>query len=342
VKRTNHFSATYSVGGVALLLLITALFSLLWGAYPIDFQTFAGFAHYKLFGGEAQPQYTLLENIILQIRLPRVLLAMLVGAALATSGAAFQAMFVNPLVSPGILGVLAGASFGAALGMLLSDQWWTVQLLAFAFGFVAVGFAVAVGSMVRAGRSSIMLVLGGVISGSLFTALLSVVKYAADPYSTLPAIVYWLMGSLSMADLDSVALASVPMLLGIGGLILMGKYFDLLSLGDEEARALGINVARLRLVAIVLATLAGSLSVVMAGIIGWVGLIIPHVVRMVFGPSHTLLLPLSAIAGAAFLLLADSVSRLALSVEVPIGILTSLIGIPVFIIVLKHARAAWN
>ncbi|MEJ2468404.1 MAG: iron ABC transporter permease, partial [Campylobacterales bacterium] len=245
-------------------------------------------------------------------------------------------------VSPGILGVLAGASFGAALGMLISEQWWIVQLLAFAFGFVAVGFAVMVGSMVRSGRSSIMLVLGGVISGSLFTALLSVIKYVADPYSTLPAIVYWLMGSLSMADLDEVSLAAVPILLSIGGLVLLGKYFDLLSLGDEEARALGINVARIRMIAIVLATLASSLSVVMAGIIGWVGLIIPHIIRMAFGPSHTLLLPLSAIAGAAFLLLADSVSRLALSVEIPIGILTSLIGIPVFIIVLRNARAAWN
>jgi iron complex transport system permease protein len=328
-------------GAMILLILIAALM-LMWGQYPVDSQTLAGFVHYKLFGGEAQADYALLENIIVQIRLPRILLAMLIGAALATSGAAFQAMFVNPLVSPGILGVLAGASFGAALGMLVSEQWWIVQLLAFAFGFVAVGFAVMVGSMVRSGRSSIMLVLGGVISGSLFTALLSVVKYVADPYSTLPAIVYWLMGSLSMADLDDVSLAAVPILLSVGGLILLGKYFDLLSLGDEEARALGINVARIRLVAIVLATLAGSLSVVMAGIIGWVGLIIPHIVRMAFGPSHTLLLPLSAIAGAAFLLLADSVSRLAMSVEVPIGILTSLIGIPIFIIVLKNARAAWN
>jgi len=328
--------------GSTLMLLLVAVLMLMWGQYPADLQTLTGFVHYKLFGGTAQHDYTLLENIIVQIRLPRILLAMLIGAALAVSGAAFQAMFVNPLVSPGILGVLAGASFGAALGMLITEQWWIVQLLAFAFGFVAVGFAVLVGSMVHAGRSRIMLVLGGVISGSLFTALLSVVKYVADPYSTLPAIVYWLMGSLSMADLSGVTLAAVPMLLSVGGLILLGKYFDLLSLGDEEARALGINVARIRMTAIILATLASSLSVVMAGIIGWVGLIIPHIVRMAVGPSHTLLLPLSAIVGAAFMLLADSVSRLAMSVEIPIGILTSLIGIPIFIIVLKNARATWN
>lgn len=295
-----------------------------------------------MLGGAENDTYTLLDNIILQIRLPRVLLAILIGASLAVSGAAFQAMFVNPLVSPGILGVLAGASFGAALGMLLSEQWYVVQALAFLFGFVAVGVAVLIGGMVSNSRSTIMLVLGGVISGSLFTALLSVIKYVADPYSTLPAIVYWLMGSLTMGDLHGVLLVSIPMILSILGMIALSKYFDLLSLGDEEAKALGVNVPLIRFLAILLATLASSLSVVMAGMIGWVGLIIPHIIRMAVGPSHRLLIPLSAIVGAIFLLLADTISRLALSVEIPIGILTSLIGIPVFIIVLKNARAAWN
>ncbi|MDD3770626.1 MAG: iron ABC transporter permease [Sulfuricurvum sp.] len=324
------------------VLLLVAVISLLWGQYPIDFETFKGYVAYKCFGGAGSETYVLLDNILLQIRLPRILLAILIGASLAVSGAAFQAMFVNPLVSPGILGVLAGASFGAAVGMLISEEWFVVQILAFVFGFVAVAVAVLIGGMVTNSRSTIMLVLGGVISGSLFTALLSVVKYVADPYSTLPAIVYWLMGSLTMADLDGVLLVSVPMLLSIAGLVFMSRYFDLLSLGDEEARALGVNVPMVRMGAIVLATLASSLSVVMAGIIGWVGLIIPHIVRLAVGPSHRLLIPLSAIVGGIFLLLADSVSRLALSVEIPIGILTSLIGIPVFIIVLKNARAAWN
>jgi len=242
-----------------ILLILIATLSLLWGQYPISLETLISYLQFKLLGGSGNETYTLLDNIILQIRLPRVLLAILIGASLATSGAAFQAMFVNPLVSPGILGVLAGAAFGAALGMLVSEHWYVVQILAFIFGFVAVGVAMLIGSMVTNSRSTIMLVLGGVISGSLFTALLSIIKYVADPYSTLPAIVYWLMGSLTMADLSGV-----------------------------------------------------------------------------------LLMPLSAIVGGAFLLLADTISRLALSVEVPIGILTSLIGIPVFIIVLKNARAAWN
>jgi iron complex transport system permease protein len=328
--------------GSTVLLIVVAILSLLWGQYPITLDTLISYLQFKVFGGEGNDTYTLLDNIILQIRLPRVLLAILIGSALATSGAAFQAMFVNPLVSPGILGVLAGASFGAAMGMLISDQWYVVQLLAFAFGFVAVGVAVLIGTMVTNSRSTVMLVLGGVISSALFTSMLSIIKYLADPYSTLPAIVYWLMGSLTMADLHGVLLISVPMLASVIGLIVLGKYFDLMSLGDEEAKALGINVTMIRLGAIILATLASSLSVVMAGIIGWIGLIIPHIIRMAVGPSHRLLMPLSAIVGAAFLLLADTISRLAFSVEVPIGILTSLIGIPVFIIVLKNARAAWN
>jgi iron complex transport system permease protein len=251
-------------------------------------------------------------------------------------------MFVNPLVSPGILGVLAGASFGAALGMLVSENWFVVQIMAFGFGFIAVGFAILIGSMVTNSRSTVMLVLGGVISGSLFTSLLSIIKYVADPYSTLPAIVYWLMGSLSMAQLNEVFLIAIPISMSIIGMIFMSKYFDLMSLGDEEAKALGVNVKFIRIIAIILATLASSLSVVMTGIIGWVGLIIPHIIRMAVGPSHRLLIPLSAIIGAIFLLLADAVSRLALTVEIPIGILTSLIGIPIFIMVLKNARAAWN
>lgn len=333
----------YILAGVVILSFL-ALFSLLWGQYPISLEIFSAYISNLIFSTPVDESYNmeLIHNIIMEIRLPRILLAILIGAALATSGAVFQAMFVNPLVSPGILGVLAGASFGAACGMLLSENWFAVQVMAFVFGFIAVGFAVLVGSMVTNSRSTVMLVLGGVISGSLFTSLLSVVKYVADPYSTLPAIVYWLMGSLSMAQLNEVLLVAVPIMMSIAGMVFMSKYFDLLSLGDEEAKALGVNVGLIRIIAIVLATLASSLAVVMAGIIGWVGLIIPHIIRMAIGPSHKLLVPLSAIVGGVFLLAADAVSRLALSVEIPIGILTSLIGIPIFIIVLKNARAAWN
>ncbi|MDX9814309.1 MAG: iron ABC transporter permease [Sulfurimonadaceae bacterium] len=329
----------YIVISFLLLLLLSAL-SLLLGQYEISLTTLGDYLSYKLGLGGSKDDFALVENILLNIRLPRILLAVLIGSALATSGAVFQAMFVNPLVSPGILGVLAGASFGAALGMLVSEHWLVVQILAFVFGFVAVGFAVLVGSMV--GNSKIMLVLGGVISASLFTSLLSIIKYLADPYSTLPAIVYFLLGSLSMAELNGVLLIAVPMLFSIVFMISMGKYYDLLSLGDDEAKALGVNTTLIKALSILVATLASSLSVVMAGIIGWIGLIIPHIIRMAIGPSHKLLLPLSAIVGGIFLLLADSLSRVAFSVEVPLGILTSLIGIPIFIVVLKKGKSAWN
>jgi len=325
-----------------IILIVFSTLSLLWGQFDISISTFFDYLNHKIFSSPATQDFTLIESIVLDIRLPRVLLAILIGAALATSGAVFQAMFVNPLVSPGILGVLAGASFGAACGMLISEHWFIVQILAFVFGFIAVGFAVFIGAMVTNSRSTVMLVLGGVISASLFTSLLSIIKYVADPYSTLPAIVYWLMGSLAMAQLNETLIVAIPITMSIVGMIFMSKYFDLMSLGDEEAKALGVNVKLIRILAIILATLASSLSVVMAGIIGWVGLIIPHIIRMAVGPSHRLLIPLSAVIGAIFLLCADAISRLALSVEIPIGILTSLIGIPIFIIVLRNARAAWN
>lgn len=337
-----HQNRGYIIYITLLVLLFVALASLLLGQYKIDPQMLLEYISYKLGFLAYDEKYTLLDSIIMDIRVPRILLAILIGAALSTSGAVFQAMFVNPLVSPGILGVLSGASFGAALGMLLSNNWFVVQVFAFLFGFIAVGFAILVGSIATNSRSSVMLVLGGVISGSLFTSLLSIVKYVADPYSTLPAIVYWLMGSLSMAGLNDVLIVSVPILLSIFSMIAMGKYFDLLSLGDEEAKALGVNVNLIRYSAIVVATLASSLSVVMAGVIGWVGLIIPHIIRMALGPSHQILIPLSAIIGGVFLLLADGVSRVAFSVEIPIGILTSLMGIPIFIIVLKNARSLWS
>lgn len=325
-----------------IVLSILSIASLLLGQYPISLESFYGYLSYKLFDGTFVDEYIMIENIIFEIRMPRLIAALLVGASLAVSGAAFQAMFINPLVSPGILGVLAGASFGAAVGMLLSTSTLVIQLSAFTFGFLAVGVSLFIASMVSHNRSTIILVLGGVVSASLFGALLSMVKYVADPYDTLPAIVYWLMGSLSNASYSEIVYLAPMMGLSILSLIFMSKYFDILSLGDEEAKALGLNVSLIRFIAIFLATLISSLAVVISGIIGWVGLVIPHIIRMSIGPSHRMLIPLSVIVGAIFLLVADSVSRLAFSVEIPIGIITSIIGIPIFVIVLKNARSAWN
>ena len=248
-------------------------------------------------------------------------------------------MFVNPLVSPGILGVLAGASFGAALGIMVSNSWFGVQLFSFIFGFVAVLVALGVAKIYgRSGSQTILLVLGGVISSALFSALLSVVKYVADPYNKLPTIVYWLMGSFSAVDMKTLGSVAIPLLLSTLILSLMGKYLNILSLGDEDAKALGVRVTWVRNSAILLATLLSTLTVVVAGMIGWVGLIIPHIARFLVGADNRVLLPMCALLGATFLIIVDTVCRTSMSVEIPIGIATSLIGIPIFILALRNAK----
>jgi iron complex transport system permease protein len=326
------------------VLCLAALISLSLGRYPVTLSDLSRFLFLQ--SPDRVPamdsrQYHLLKNIIVDIRMPRIAAAILIGAALAVSGAVFQSMFVNPLVSPGLLGVLAGASFGAAVGMILAKSWFVVQLGAFSFGLIAVLAALAMSALNRGDRL-LMLILGGIISGALFTSLLSVVKYIADPYEQLPAIVYWLMGGLSAVDSKTVLTVSGPILGGIFALVLLSGYLNALSMGDEEARCLGINVVFLRLLFIFLATVISALTVVMGGIIGWVGLLIPHIARMIVGPDNRILLPASALIGAVYLLIADDVARLLFGVEIPIGILTSLVGIPFFAIVLRKAKKGWN
>lgn len=327
----------------ALALTMVILVSLSLGKYPLSMGEILGFFQYRLYGGGTLDgeRLRLLENIIIGIRLPRILAAAMIGAALSVSGSAFQAMFINPLVSPSLLGVLAGASFGAALGMVYFKSWVAVQLATFLGGFAAVGIAVGIARIYRV-NSNIMLVLGGIISGALFTSLLSMVKYLADPSNQLPAIVYWLMGNMAMADRTMVIRGGVPICAGILVLILMGRHLNVLSMGDEEARALGVNVTLVRLTVITCATLISTLTVVIAGIIGWVGLIIPHITRMITGPDNETLVPTSALLGAAYLVVVDDISRLMFSYEIPIGIVTALVGIPFFALVLGNARKGWS
>lgn len=328
---------------LALLLGAIMLASLSLGKYRVPAADLLGFAGWQLFDlpGLSAEKKALLENILLHIRLPRILAAAMIGASLSVSGAAFQALFINPLVSPDLLGVLAGASFGAALGMVLSKSWAMVQFSTLLFGFAAVGVAVGITRAYRI-NSVIMLVLGGIISGSFFTALLSIVKYAADPANQLPAIVYWLMGSLSAVNGQTVLLMSLPAAAGIAAIILHARQLNVLSMGEEEAQSLGINVGRVRLVVIFSATLISALTVMAGGMIGWVGLIIPHICRMIVGPNNQVLLPAAALIGAAYLVLVDDVSRLLFSYEIPAGIVTSLIGIPFFALVLKNAQRGWR
>lgn len=329
--------------GPALLLGVVAamLAALCVGRYPLplaDILRFLGAAA----GLWEMPtrEFDTLFNLIVRIRLPRVLAAVLVGMSLATAGAAFQGVFRNPLVSPGLLGVLAGAAFGAALGIVLDLPWAMVQLLAFLMGVAAVTVGVGIATLFGNG-SVIMMVLGGVISGALFTSLLSMVKYVADPYNQLPAIVHWLMGSLALADLDQIGVLIIPIGIGVALLCTLGRALDALTMGDDEARALGMPVQALRILIVALATLISALTVSLAGIIGWVGLIVPHIARLLVGPGNAALLPTSAALGAGFLLAADGISRTVATTEIPIGIVTELIGVIAFVLVLGRVRKGW-
>lgn len=327
----------------ALVLVAVGIASLGLGQYPVPPLEVARLLTGKIVGQAAASDERLLvlEKIIFDIRLPRLLAGALVGAALSASGASCQALFVNPLVSPSILGVLAGASFGAALGIVAFHSFVATQALTFVGGFAAVGLAVGVSLVYRA-RSDIMLVLGGVVSGMLFTSLVSILKFVADPYNQLPTIVYWLMGSFTAADSSLVLKAAIPIGLGLIGLLITARHLNVLSMGEDEARTMGVNVSAVRASVIFCSTLASSMTVVVAGAIAWVGLIVPHLTRMIVGPDNEVLIPASALFGAIFLVLVDDVCRLAFRYEVPVGVVTALIGIPCFLVVLGNARKAWR
>ena len=325
---------------MALLLTLCVAGSLLLGKYGFSAEDYARYVT-ALLRGESLKDFEVMHTLLLEIRLPRILACVLIGASLAISGAAYQAMFVNPLVSPSILGVLSGAGFGAAVGMFFKLNEYLIQLSTFGFGFFAVAVALSVSALYSRSGSVIVLVLGGVISGSLFTSLLSVLKYAADPNDALPAITYFLMGSLGFASKSFIEISILPMCAGVLLLALSGKYLNALSLGEEEAKSLGVNVARVKIFIILVATFVSALSVTIAGIIGWIGLIVPHIARFIFGADNRAVLASSAMIGAIFLLFCDSFSRLIFTFEIPIGIVTSLFGIPMFIVVLRRAKRSF-
>lgn len=322
---------------VPTLLLLVA-FSLGAGRYGIGWSELAAL----LAGRAPEADAGRWENIFFHLRLPRIAAAALVGASLAVAGASYQAMFANPLVSPNLCGVLAGSCFGAALGMVVSDSWLVVQLTTFLFGFAAVGVALAIAAAFRrASDPMLLLILGGIVAAALFSALLAIVKYTADPYDKLPSITYWLMGSLAGSEWTTLRRAAWPMLAAMLLLLSLGGRLNVLSLGDDAARALGIDAGRVRLLAIFLATLLSSLTVVLGGEIGWIGLIVPHVARLLTGPDNRLLLPASALLGAGFLIGVDTFARSALRVEVPVGIVTALLGVVAFVLVLGRVRKGW-
>ncbi len=292
--------------------------------------------------GFADGPPTTAEVVLINVRLPRIFAAVLVGGALAAAGAAYQVIFRNPLVSPDILGVSAGAGLGAALGILLSLPVVLIEALAFAGGIATVVLVTAVAAAVTSHDRVLVLVLAGVVVGALAGAAISLIKILADPYDQLPAITFWLLGSLAGTKGIDVSAVIGPVILGIAVLWLLRWRVTVLSLGDDEAKALGVDVVRLRAVVIAAATLATAAVVAISGVVGWIGLLIPHMARMLVGPQFGRLLPASALMGAVFLVLVDTLARTLARVETPIGILTAVIGAPVFLWLLARTRRAWG
>jgi iron complex transport system permease protein len=319
---------------LALLITVTVVASGV-GPYAISPPEVARALVRRMLGSGA---HGTVDTIIFNIRLPRVVAAGIVGAALAAAGAAYQSLFRNPLVSPDILGVSTGAGLGAVTGILLGLPVTAIQLMGFTGGLVTVLTVVVIARALRGGGDVLVLVLAGIVIGALAGAAISLVKVLADPYDQLPAITFWLLGSLAGVKVNDVA-ATIPIVaLGLAPLILLRWRIGVLSLGDDEARALGVEVSRLRAIVIVAATLVTASVVAISGVIGWVGLMVPHMARLLVGPRFDRLLPASILLGAAFLIAVDTLARSAARIEIPLGVLTAVIGGPIFVWLLAYNR----
>lgn len=330
-------TCAFAVAGLAAIMAL----ALAVGRYPVA-PTDLLRVLWTWLGGAPHGLDPAIESVVLQIRGPRVLGALLVGTALAAAGAAYQNLFRNPLVSPDILGVSAGAAGGAVLGIFLSLGVALTQSLAFAAGLATVGMVCLVARSVRGHDPLLVLVLAGVVLGALFGAGVALMKYLADPYNQLPAITFWLLGSLAAVTPRDLEFAAPLVLAGLLPLWLLRWRINVLSLDDEEARSLGVATGRIRLAVIVAATLMTSAAVAIAGIIGWIGLVIPHFARMLTGPDFSRLLPVSALLGAGFLVAVDTLARSIADIEVPLGVLTAFIGTPLFLWLLVTARRGWQ
>ena len=339
VKTIGRFKGVSVFAIILAVLIILFILSFAVGRYPIS-----PFNVVKILISQIIPLThtwpSIIETVIVQIRLPRILAAVLVGASLAVAGGSFQGLFRNPLVSPDILGVSAGAGFGAALAILLNGNQAVIEISAFCFALLAVGISYLISRIVK-GNPTLSLILAGIAIASLFNAFLSLIKYAADPTNQLPAITYWLMGSLASLNNTQLLFAGIPMLFGIIILLLIRWQFNVLAMGEEEAAALGVNTGRLRVIIVLCCTMISASSVCISGTIGWVGLVIPHIGRMLVGPDHKKLLPVTVLLGAAYLLFIDDIARNVASIEIPIGILTAVVGAPFFIYLLSRNNRGW-
>ncbi len=328
-----------------LLIILFVLFflgSLMMGRLEITFSELCTIILNRITGNEIKGDLVVKDLGFWWVRLPRCIMAAIVGTGLAVSGAVYQALFRNPLVSPDILGVSAGCTFGAALGLIIPGEFFSlVHILSFSFGLLAVFIAVTIARLIAV-KPVIVLVLSGMVVLSFFNALLMVIKYFADPFDELPSIVFWIMGSLSRITWQDVYIALPFTLFGIILFMLLRFRLNILSLGDIQAKSLGMNPSFFRSILIITSSLIVAMTVSTCGQIGWIGLIVPHIARTLVGPEHEKMLPVTALLGAIFMLGADGIARSISAAEIPVGIITSLIGAPLFgFLLYKNRGSGW-
>ncbi|MEQ8201116.1 MAG: iron ABC transporter permease [Syntrophomonadaceae bacterium] len=338
INSTEHFKV--KITGLVGFTIVLFFASFLVGRFAISPLTVASIILAK-FMVIPQTWDPTLAIVVLQVRLPRIVLGILVGGALSVAGASYQTLFKNPMASPDILGVSAGAAFGAALAMINNGAWWQVQVTAFAFGIIAVTAAYIIAQVF--GRNTItILILAGIVVSSLFQSLLTIIKTLADTNNALPTITYWLMGSLGKAKNEDVLIMLPAMALSLLTIFIYRSQINVLAAGEDEARTMGVNVTQVKLLVVASSTLMTVASVSICGIIGWVGMVVPHIARMLTGASFSKLAVTSFFVGGALLLTIDNVIRGIEGVELPLGVLTALVGTPVFVMLLARVRKGWS
>lgn len=336
IKEDNSRSIVIGVF-IIVLLFFVILISFNVGRYAVSIDQVVKILFKDIFHFENTWE-DVYETIVWNVRMPRIIAAILVGASLSVAGATYQGLFRNPMVSPDILGASAGASVGACFMMLLKQNGVTIQIAAFAFGLLAVSLTYSLSKAIsKSADMVLMLVLCGLIVSTLFQAFVSIIKYVADTDLLLPEITYWLMGSIAKVTYKDLMFFIIPFIFGVVPIMMIRWQLNVMSFGEDEAKAMGVNVSLIRLICIICSTLLTAGVVSIAGTVGWVGLMIPHLVRFMVGPNNGKLLPMSFLTGSLFMLIVDDVCRSALAYEIPLGVLTSLIGAPFFILILyKH------
>lgn len=322
-----------------ICVILAVVISLYLGRYTISI---AEIFQVIFRNSQAKLDNSVASNIILNVRLPRIIAAVFLGGALSVAGASYQGIFKNPMVSPSLLGVSSGAGFGAALGIIFHMKAGGIQGMAFAFGLFAVGIAYLVSQLISKKMDrTLTLILIGIVISSLFTSLLALLKYVGDPYSDLPAITFWLLGSLADVNMKDIYIISIPVIIGISALMALRWKINIMTLDEDEAMSLGIETKKIRSVIVLCATIITAAVVSVSGMISWVGLVIPHIARMIVGSDYKKLLPASLALGAIFMLMLDDISRVLLVAEIPLGILTSLLGTPFFLFLMIKGKRSW-